>query len=271
MWEESWINANFSDQWGVQSAQSAQPLGLFPNTSQMLKPMRMTQQAPPIPAMKAGCFTTSVICSVMLLFRFPCIITSRNSLPESALLPAEEVHWELKEEAQNNQRLEGERRHGRILTATPAPREPEGPGIQRKMNGSNDEPNTLVRLETIHRGEQLINHRALRSPSPHYIQYCAALLCGLVRACMNQALGDRSSSQEEAAQLLQRHACVLPQQTDPIFQPADGGDGVSRCLAFQQCHTFHTQCLIGWALANDGWRPLGYLVALTTLGLIQSS
>ena len=48
----------------------------------MLKPIRMTQQAPPIPAIKAGCFTTSVICSVMLLFRFPCIITSRNSLPE---------------------------------------------------------------------------------------------------------------------------------------------------------------------------------------------
>ena len=33
----------------------------------MLKPIRITQQAPPMPAIKAGCFTTSVICSVMLL------------------------------------------------------------------------------------------------------------------------------------------------------------------------------------------------------------
>lgn len=31
----------------------------------------------------------------------------------------------------------------------------------------------------------------------------------------------------QAAQLLQGHAGVLSQQTDPIFQPADGRDGVS--------------------------------------------
>ena len=30
--------------------------------SQMLKTMRMIQQAAPMPAMKAGCFTTSEIC-----------------------------------------------------------------------------------------------------------------------------------------------------------------------------------------------------------------
>lgn len=60
----------------------------------------------------------------------------------------------------------------------------------------------------------------------------------------------------QAAQLLQGHAGVLPQQTDPILQPADGGDGVSRCLALQQCHGVHSECLIGWALANDGWWPV---------------
>lgn len=31
----------------------------------------------------------------------------------------------------------------------------------------------------------------------------------------------------QAAQLLQRHAGVLSQQTDTVLQPADGGDGVS--------------------------------------------
>lgn len=60
----------------------------------------------------------------------------------------------------------------------------------------------------------------------------------------------------QAAQLLQGHTGVLPQQTDPILQPADGGDGVSRCLALQQCHRVHSECLIGWALANDGWWPV---------------
>lgn len=60
----------------------------------------------------------------------------------------------------------------------------------------------------------------------------------------------------QAAQLLQRHAGVLSQQTDPILQPADGGDGVSRCLALQHRHTVHPERLIGRALANDGWRPV---------------
>lgn len=31
----------------------------------------------------------------------------------------------------------------------------------------------------------------------------------------------------EAPQLLERHASILSQQTDPILQPADGGDGFS--------------------------------------------
>lgn len=60
----------------------------------------------------------------------------------------------------------------------------------------------------------------------------------------------------QAAQLLQGHARVLPQQTEPILQPADGGDGVARGLALQQRHAVHPKRLIGRALANDGRRPV---------------
>lgn len=60
----------------------------------------------------------------------------------------------------------------------------------------------------------------------------------------------------QAAQLLQGHARVLPQQTEPILQPADGGDGVARGLALQQRHAVHPERLIGRALANNGRRPV---------------
>ena len=60
----------------------------------------------------------------------------------------------------------------------------------------------------------------------------------------------------QAAQLLQGHARVLPQQTDPVLQPADGGDGVSRCLALQKGHVVHRERLIGRALANNGRRSV---------------
>lgn len=60
----------------------------------------------------------------------------------------------------------------------------------------------------------------------------------------------------QAAQLLQGHAWVLSQQTDPILQPADGGDGVARGLALQQRNAVHPERLIGGALANDGRRPV---------------
>lgn len=52
----------------------------------MLKPIKITQQAPPIPAIKAGCFTTSVICSVILLL-FSVMTTSlRPPIEETIVL-----------------------------------------------------------------------------------------------------------------------------------------------------------------------------------------
>lgn len=60
----------------------------------------------------------------------------------------------------------------------------------------------------------------------------------------------------QAAQLLQGHARVLPQQTEPVLQPADGGDGVARGLALQQRHAVHPQRLVGRPLANDGRGPV---------------
>lgn len=60
----------------------------------------------------------------------------------------------------------------------------------------------------------------------------------------------------QAAQLLQGHAGILPQQTNPILQPADGGDGVARGLALQQRDAVHPERLIGRALTNDGRRPV---------------
>lgn len=65
-----------------------------------------------------------------------------------------------------------------------------------------------------------------------------------------------NASDLQAAQLLQGHAWVLPQQTDPILQPADGGDGVARGLALQQRDAIHPERLIGRALANDGRGPV---------------
>lgn len=65
-----------------------------------------------------------------------------------------------------------------------------------------------------------------------------------------------NASDLQAAQLLQGHARVLPQQTDPILEPADGGDGVARGLALQQREAVHPERLIGRALANDGRGPV---------------
>lgn len=60
----------------------------------------------------------------------------------------------------------------------------------------------------------------------------------------------------QAAQLLQGHARVLPQEADAVLQPADGGDGVPGRLALEQGHAVRPQRLVGRALADDGWRPV---------------
>lgn len=60
----------------------------------------------------------------------------------------------------------------------------------------------------------------------------------------------------QAAQFLQGHTRVLPQQADAILQPADGGDGVPGRLALEQGHAVRPQRLVGRALADNGGRPV---------------
>lgn len=60
----------------------------------------------------------------------------------------------------------------------------------------------------------------------------------------------------QAAQLLQGHARVLPQEADAVLQPADGGDGVPGRLALEQGHAVRPQRLVGRALADDGRWPV---------------
>lgn len=57
----------------------------------------------------------------------------------------------------------------------------------------------------------------------------------------------------KAAVLQQGEAGVLPSQADSVLPPGDGGLGLSRCLTPQQRHASQHLCLVGRALADDGW------------------
>ena len=84
---------------------------------------------------------------------------------------------------------------------------------------------------------------------------CGVFVCGVCVVCVCVASHPQAPDLK-AAQLLQGHAGVLAQQTGPVLQPTDGGDGIPRRLALQECHAVHPQGLIGRALADDGRRPV---------------